>query len=200
MEPVRRGTAGEGWRFQDGMRAHVDFREERGEEAQPLEFEITGVVAVDDTHRIAVLSLAPHSGLGAPQPPPLALARRAPAAEVTGRRVDVVGYPAQDPRQDSALMDRAFQAIYGVKRLQPGEILGLSGEEPLFQHDCFTSGGNAGACVVDVETGLVLGLHHSGLPGGFKEATALWRLASSPVFANAGVLWAEPSPVDQGNE
>lgn len=76
-----------------------------------------------------------------------------------------------------------FGDTYGVKRLQPGEILMVERAESTFSRDCLTLRGNGGSLVVDLETGL--GLVH------FAEhwhenqrgyAVALWPLAHHPML------------------
>jgi hypothetical protein len=75
-----------------------------------------------------------------------------------------------------------------VKRLQPGELLAPPPSPYMVRHDCFTTGGNGGAPLIDLASGAVIGLHHSGRAG-YKEATALWRLTEHDLFAGAGVEW-----------
>ena len=78
-----------------------------------------------------------------------------------------------------------FGDIFGVKRLAPGQLQELSGQEladkntdPL--HDSSTLGGNSGSPVVDLESNTVLGIHFAGT---FQEANfawPMWRVLSIP--------------------
>lgn len=174
-----------------GIHPCIDFREEVAQAEVPAEFEITRGVAINPAARIALLRVAPRSREGSlPLPPPLALGRGAPPDHaLEGRPVYTVGYPAKDLRHDPAAMDAVFNEIFEVKRLQPGELLEVLPEAYSFRHDCFTSAGNAGAPVIDLASGLVIGLHHSRRWGLDKEATALWMLADSALFQGADVIW-----------
>src|SRR5262249_53303550 len=121
---------------------------------------------------------------------PLTLGYRATEnGDFEGRSVYVAGYPARDPRSDAAIMHSVMGDVYGVKRLQPGEILSVSLETYSVYHDCFTTGGSAGSPLIDLASGLVVGLHHSGKLGLDKEATALWMLKDHPFFTGTGIEW-----------
>lgn len=73
----------------------------------------------------------------------------------------VIGYPAFDSRiPDFTLMEDIFGARYNHKRLAPGAVTFL--EDSRLYHDCTTLGGNSGSAVIDLDSGLALGLHYSG--------------------------------------
>ena len=80
---------------------------------------------------------------------------------------------------------RVFGDVFGVKRVQPGQLLMVDRELTEFHHDCLTLGGNAGSPVVDVDTGLVLGIHYAGQWLEYKRGTAvpLWPFASDATLA-----------------
>jgi formylglycine-generating enzyme required for sulfatase activity len=105
-----------------------------------------------------------------------------------------MGYPARDTRHDMAVLSRVFGDVYGILRLQPGQVLEEKAEELLVVHNCFTAGGNGGSALIDIETGEVLGLHFAGWyrPGsaGFKQghAIATYRLAQHPLLVSNGVF------------
>lgn len=174
-----------------GVHARIDFREELGQTESPAEFDLQEAVAYDPELRIALLRVAPVSRDGALRlPAPLKLARNEPREPLAGRAVYAVGYPAYDARAERSALTSALRDVFNVKRLQPGEIL----EDPegvTVRHDCFTTGGNGGSPLIDVASGAVLGLHHSGRKMAYKEAVALWRLADNKLFAGTGVEWVE---------
>ena len=154
--------------------------------ADPL---LDGSVRARDFFQI-LLGLASDQDL----PPPLALAGEAPH-DMLHRRVYAVGYSG-DVRRGGLEADeakkQAFGEEYGVKRLQPGRVVAQS-ESWWFEHDCFTLPGNAGSPVIDLDTGLVLGLHVSGLWVQEKgenlkhnQAIALWKLKDYPEFVKTG--------------
>ncbi len=76
--------------------------------------------------------------------------------------IAVVGYPAEDPRNDAFAMRDIFKGIYNVKRLSPGWVSGVRPDGKLLEHDCTTLGGNSGSVVLNLETGKACGLHFSG--------------------------------------
>jgi hypothetical protein len=123
---------------------------------------------------------------------------------LAGRNLYVLGYPAPDYRNDAALQRSIFGDRYFVKRLQPGAAMAppenavmrlepcSSGAEPhdVMFHDASTLGGNSGSCVVDLESGQVIGLHFAGKYMEYNEAVALWRLVDDPLLTRAGVNFA----------
>jgi V8-like Glu-specific endopeptidase len=58
---------------------------------------------------------------------------------------------------------------------------------PIFTHDCSTLGDNSGSCVVDLQTGRVIGLHFRGSYRRTRYAVALWQLAGDSLLKSAGV-------------
>lgn len=78
-----------------------------------------------------------------------------------GAYLAVIGYPAFDSRNGIQPMNRIFNNIYDVKRLQPGMRM-FADTSLTFRHDCSTLGGNSGSPVVDIESGKVAGLHFAG--------------------------------------
>lgn len=76
--------------------------------------------------------------------------------------VAVIGYPAEDPRNDAFVMREIFRNVYGVKRLSPGWLSGIREDGLLLQHDCSTLGGNSGSVVIKLATGKACGLHFAG--------------------------------------
>jgi Caspase domain/Trypsin-like peptidase domain len=156
------------WRLRRDLQGRVDFRQERNQQAAPEEHAVTGFLGCDQQAQIALFAIAPGAGPMPPPPPPIPLAAAPPAGELIGRPVYIVSYPM--PRE------AADPAVHGQKRLQPGEILGVSPDGRELYHDCLTAPGSAGAALVDLATGWVLGVHQSGLRDLFKGATAVWSL------------------------
>lgn len=144
----------------------VDFLREDGlpdPEPETL-LRVIGVVMVHPFWDMALLKVA---GLpGNARPLPISVM---PPEQLAGRDVVVVGYPAQDFRNDQGVQNRVFGKKFGVKRFQPGKVQGRS-TIPSFEnqvnaitHDSSTLGGNSGSAVIDVETGAVVGLHFAGI-------------------------------------
>lgn len=107
-------------------------------------------------------------------PEPLALS---PVPPRPGQRVAAVGYPTHEIRLRYAeLMRQIFGDVYDKKRVAPGEVSGIEAGHVL--HDCSVLGGNSGSPLIDLETGQVVGIHHTGeflaenraVPAGEAEA------------------------------
>jgi endonuclease G, mitochondrial len=98
---------------------------------------------------------------------PLKLAVKDPE-EYLDQDVIIVGYPARDPRSNLEIQDRIFERKYGVKRLQPGkarareQFPSFGNKVGAMTHDASTLGGNSGSAVIDVKSGVVIGLHFAG--------------------------------------
>ena len=136
------------------VQVELDFRgEHQVSGAQRVSVEQILWVSGDPTIDMALLRL---SGEGLPSPIPLA--KDDPQRD---HFVAVIGYPARDSRNQSGAMARIFGDIYDVKRLAPGQVTEVP-DNPNFQHDCSTLGGNSGSAVIDLETGDALGLHFGG--------------------------------------
>lgn len=137
------------------MTARIDFKEEYQ----------TG--AVKEVPVARVLYVAPDSP-GEPDMAVLELGTadlapvvRLAASSRTAGPVAVVGYPAWDSRNGEDAMRNIFRDIYDVKRLAPGFLMPDS-DASTIQHNCSTLGGNSGSAVIDVATGLAVGLHFGG--------------------------------------
>lgn len=80
---------------------------------------------------------------------------------MTSENVAVIGYPAYDSRiPEPDLMEEIFGKTYNKKRLAPGGVTSVQDINLL--HNCTTLGGNSGSTVMDLDSGLALGLHFSG--------------------------------------
>ncbi|MER7466078.1 serine protease [Streptomyces sp. NPDC097981] len=181
---------GAGWTFRAGMGARLDLAEELA--AVPgdssLEFAVTEVVGIHPDVDMALLRVDTADGGRAPTTP-LAVAAD-PPADVPGRPVYVIGYPAEDGRRNEPeAMRRIFMDVYNVKRLQPGTTTGLVPGELTVKHDCSTLGGNSGSPVLDLTDHRVLGLHYGGRYGFGNYAVPLWELVDDPLLRRAQVNW-----------
>jgi S1-C subfamily serine protease len=107
--------------------------------------------------------------------PHLQLAEPLPAANtLIGQYAFVIGYPFRDPRMPEQFTERLLGKDQGRKRLMPGRILAFGREGPgvvgsespsaaVFTTDISTSGGTAGAPLIDLTTGQVIGMSFGGL-------------------------------------
>jgi hypothetical protein len=88
----------------------------------------------------------------------------APQDAIAETPVCVIGYPARASRRvipDQALMKQLYRDRFDVKRAAPGFTSGQDGASTT--HDCTTLGGNSGSVVLDLATGMAVGLHFAGL-------------------------------------
>lgn len=179
---------GTGWTFQQGISARLDMGEEYGGDAGgggPA-YDVVEVLGIHEDVDLALLRVAPPAG-GGPLPAPLAVAADAPA-DLPGRPVYCVGYPAYDGRRNEPeSMRRIFMDIYNVKRLQPGTATELVPGQNVIKHDCSTLGGNSGSPVIDLTDHRVLGLHFGGRYGFGNFAVPLWQLVEDPLLSRADI-------------
>ncbi|WP_411136451.1 trypsin-like serine peptidase [Streptomyces sp. C10] len=179
---------GTGWTFQQGIGARLDMGEEYGGElgSGGPAYDVVEVLGIHEDVDLALLRVAPPAGGGA-LPAPLAVAADAPA-DLPGRPVYCVGYPAYDGRRNEPeSMRRIFMDIYNVKRLQPGTATELVPDQNVIKHDCSTLGGNSGSPVIDLTDHRVLGLHFGGRYGFGNFAVPLWQLVDDPLLGRAEI-------------
>jgi len=168
----------------------VDFSE-KGDSGAADVFKIMEVIGTSREKQFALLRVQRQSTSGRRLPPPLKLAAH-PKLE-PGRPIYIVGYPFGDSRADPEILKIAFDGALGVKRLQPGYLLSFDPAKGSINHDSFTTAGNGGSPVFDLETGRVIGLHWGGQQAtrdkgpGLKEAWLLSTLANHPHMKKAGV-------------
>jgi endonuclease G, mitochondrial len=113
-------------------------------------------VEPDDGPDVAFLRVVPIADHGLPERIDLA-----PWTPNPDRQVVVIGFPARDYRvPDLALMAEIFGQVFDCKRVAPGQV--RKTESGLLMHDCSTLGGNSGSVVLDLATGLAVGLHFRG--------------------------------------
>jgi V8-like Glu-specific endopeptidase len=175
-----------GWVFTSGIHPRIDFNEEF-ETTTAAQYAIMEVIHIHNQVDMALIRVAPISSDGLALPNPLTVHLRTPRG-LRDRKVYVIGFPAWDGRRnDPSAMQRIFADIYNVKRLQPGTIRNYFLLGKVFKHDCSTLGGNSGSCVVDLETGKIIGLHFAGRYGRHNSAIALWTLRRSVILKRAGV-------------
>lgn len=110
--------------------------------------------------------------------------------EIEGRKICVIGYPAMDVRNDPKALQTVFGDIWGEKRLMLGMAMGTKviGRENamMVEHDASTSGGTGGAPIIDLLTGAVVGVQHSGRYLVGNWAVPAWELARDPQWSR---LW-----------
>jgi hypothetical protein len=158
----------------------VDFGDDPT--ATPHPFAVTGVERVikgSGGQPIALLRTEDVASDGTPFPKPLRLAG-APPSSLERRRVYVAGFPTADLNRARELgVEAAFAEGGAAKRLQPGQVLGLDGDGTTLRHDCLTLRGNGGSPVVDLATGVVLGIHYSTMWSQYKRGNAVpaWDVA-----------------------
>jgi len=185
-------------------KARVDFREEY-QEPQQLEIAIERVLFMEERDPqkpdVALLKLQEDPQL----PPPIPILMEGPRP---GAPVAVIGYPAYDPRYGVDALEAAravFGSIYDVKRLSPGRVMDVAANSWYFSHDATTLGGNSGSVVLDLESGLAVGMHFRG-----EFRTSNYAILASEVAKRAeenGVAvgrrrgWAPVvAPVEEGLE
>jgi len=178
------------WSFTPPVKGRIDYKEEYQRD-KAREFRLTDILHVDNRYDMALLKVS-KKGLKAEESPvPLTVASSAPAS-IKNRQIAVIGYPAYDSRNVEQEMLRIFENIFNVKRFAPGEMTRLASRDGLkiLEHDCSTLGGNSGSCVIDLETGNVLGLHFGGQYLVGNVCVPLWTLTRQKELKAAKVNFA----------
>jgi len=177
---------GKEWKFTPGVKVKVDYREEFQRD-KSNEFKVDKVLGVHPTYDLALLSVSMKAGKKK-APAVLKLSSKQPKA-TKDADVVVIGYPAFDSRNGRTEQIDIFKNIFNVKRLQPGKSTGLKQTPQILGHDCSTLGGNSGSCVIDLETGNVVGLHFGGQYLKGNVSVPLWKLATDSFFKKHKVNW-----------
>lgn len=173
--------------FRSGLESSgVDFRRELGSAATEP-FAIREIVMVHPYWDMALLRIE-----GLRNRVPLTL-QADPPQDLLNQEVVVIGYPAEDPRNDHDLQQRIFGGRFQVKRLQPGTLTGARSTTsfghlvPAMTHNSSTLGGNSGSAVISVATGQVVGLHFGGFYLDANFSVPAYELSRDPYVIDAGV-------------
>lgn len=184
--------------FRPGQTAAIDFKQE----VIPAEPRLLSLAAPVIVHPHWDMALLEVSGLP-DNHPSLALSVAHPD-DLWECDIVVIGYPAQDWRNDLDLQNRIFRGIYNVKRLQPGKLKARRETESYGHnvsavvHDSSTLGGNSGSAVINVATGEVLALHFAGIYLDANFAVPAYELARDRRVVDAGVRFSGTvAPTDE---
>ncbi len=174
-------------KFDAGQIAGVDFlRELPGAgKPDPVFLEIDEVVMIHPYWDMALL----RTKNALPEKhQPLKLSTKTPA-DLAGRKVVVIGYPAKDKRNNLKVQEEIFGGRYQIKRLMPGEhdgAVSYAGQD-VMAHDTSTLGGASGSAVLDVKSGEVVGLHYAGEYMKSNYAVPTVSLAEDSRILNMGL-------------
>jgi endonuclease G len=156
----------------------IDWRHEYQQDDESL-FKVKEIIWIepeDSVADVAFLRIADHGENGEASPSAVELMTRAEFDGTdVGAWVAVVGYPAQDSRNNAADQQRIFDGIYNVKRLAPGQVTAKVAGDVL-HHDATTLGGNSGSVVVHLESGKAMALHFGGIEGDRNAAVQAPRV------------------------
>lgn len=159
------------------VRALVDWRHEYRQRGESI-FRVVEILWIepDDSVDVALIRIADSNEDGEASPPGIELMTRSEVGGAgVGSWVAVIGYPAQDSRNNMADQQRIFDGIYNVKRLAPGQVTGVAADDLLY-HDATTLGGNSGSVVLDLASGKAMGLHFGGIEGNRNSAVQAPRI------------------------
>ncbi len=153
--------AGTGWLADDGVLVTADFVVNGADAAAWLAAFDLSKPRIPIEARVATTSSEPAIAvlrLTSGKIPPAPICRSLPRV---GQRIVVVGHPAADARVAEDAIKAAFTTVpQGRKVIMPGVIIGV--EPGRLTYECWTMGGTAGGPIVDLDTGEVIGIHHSG--------------------------------------
>ena len=192
-ETFAEGLGTQNLKFIHGLEAGIDFLKER---ARPdtAYLRVVRVVMIHPHWDMALLEVA-----GLPDiRQQLRLSTRDPGG-MAGKEVAVIGYPTFDIRNPADIQNDVFAGVYGIKRLQPGKMREIAPVDTYYNrtvnaalHDSSTLGGNSGSCVIDIETGEVLGLHFGGRYSIANYCVPAGALATDGRVIDTGVTFAGP--------
>ncbi|MAC78562.1 MAG: hypothetical protein CML66_10935 [Rhodobacteraceae bacterium] len=189
-EAFARGLGTRSLSFIPGRMGAVDFLREH-DRPDGVVLDVTGIAMIHPYWDMALLRIE-----GLPDTHPILSLATGAVEDRVGQDVAVIGYPAFDPRNALDVQDKVFGGVYGVKRLQPGKMRGRADVESYDRfvtvptHDASTLGGNSGSCVVDVQTGEILGLHFGGHYLKANYCVAASDLARDGRVIDAGVRFS----------
>jgi hypothetical protein len=184
------------WQFRPGITAWMNYRSQH-QSVSSAGYRIRSILGIHEQYDLALLEVEPPQAADA-APTPLVLAAQ-PPVPLQNRPVYLIGYPMRDARRNEPeVIARIFRDVYNVKRVQPGVLRGsLQFQDvQLLQHDCAPLGRSAGACLLDLETHQVLGLHLAGRYLETSTAIPLWVLKDDPILKRAGVTFAVATTQD----
>lgn len=142
------------------IKGSIDFKEEFNN-PEENEFDIVEILYIEDTPNadVAFFRIEASNRDSVILPKKINLFN-----EQINKKYSVVtiGYPAYDTRCDPELMQKIFNNIYDSKRISPGELFPSGEVEWLLKHDCSTLGGSSGSVIIDINTGLAVGIHFAG--------------------------------------
>jgi endonuclease G, mitochondrial len=134
------GQDGE-WSFQAGLEASLDFFEDpdarRTDGAPPDAIRIDDVIGTHPALDLALLRVTPPQASGAVAGPLTVMSRDPGPLE--GRNLYVLGYPAPDYRNNTAVQRSIFGDRYFVKRLQPGAAMASPSDATIRMEPCSTA-------------------------------------------------------------
>ncbi len=181
--------------FRPGRASAINFRKEVVPTPDVPNLRVTNIVMIHPYWDMALLKV---EGLTAQQQP-LKISATQPE-DLADRDIAVIGYPAQDIRNEIALQNEIFGGVFDVKRLLPGkmrerrQIDSFENNISAVTHDASTLGGNSGSAVVDVETGEIVALHFAGLYLDANFAVPSYELARDSRVVDAGVNFVGAVP------
>ena len=183
-QPAPAGDARNGWRLRPDIGGLVDFAFENGENGTSS-FEVADVLYVEaaDAPDIAIFRLrVEDNGPKPPSPIALDLTAARPAGW-SDTNVFAVGHPMAD-LNDDAHVAIVFGKLDSTKRISPGKLMDVLGNEVL-THDCSTTNGSSGSPLIDFASLKAVGLHYFGKPGDRNEAVFLPAIATHPAIVNS---------------
>lgn len=188
VEVIAESEATNQWRFRPMLSPRIDYKAETGSE--PYELPIIEVIAVHENEAtdLALLRISSGDVGHAPAPLPIAANR---SVEL-GADVYVVGHPKFDDTQTPERQDiqrLVFDNTFDVKRVSPGKLIGR--EDGWISYDSSTLGGYSGSCVLDLESGQVVGLHFGGSYLRANYAVELCNLKNDVLFRNHEVNFVQ---------
>jgi endonuclease G len=168
------GREGDGFAFIGPAKASLDSVREFNSPKEKIYRlrKVLWIAPPSGSYDVAFLSVDEESYDDDKQPSPIELMDRETFNALSVEHwITVIGYPALSPYNNLDDQQRIFKGIYGVKRMQPGQIMAIR-DDGIVHHDATTLGGNSGSPVIDLISGKAIALHFGGIEGNTNSAVA----------------------------
>src|SRR5215469_15447326 len=178
--------------FRPGRQLHIDFA--NGGDKDTLQaYPVSAVTMIHPYLDIAILRLSVPTPIA-----PLNLWAQDPGA-LEGRDIAVIAYPQFDRRYGVELQKTLLTAELGVKRVMPGKVIkprlrsALGTHLLALTHDAITLGGSSGGPVLDLQTGLIVGVSFASSYLDANFAVPISEMAQDPYMWDAGLQFVGAS-------
>jgi hypothetical protein len=195
---VIRPSVSSAYQINNDRHATIDFDQEACGNSTSV-FVVKKILAVDSALDMALLEIDTRGK----QMVPLPLSRRSVQMGEADHYVAIAGYPNYPPNLDDVYeigrINQLFGASLGKRRIAPGRLFpsvssinGKASPFPVMCHDCSTEPGNSGSPLVDLQRGVVIGLHFEGDWRPYEQRIASFAVPISVIAKSEAIRDISP--------